>query len=134
AGDELTYDLAVQNNGPSGATDVTVTDTLPNSVTYQSATPSQGSCVRMGRRVTCDLGSVSSAGSATVAIVVTADNDGTMTNTDSVDATEADPNTANNSASEQTTVLPTALPVDLALTKTDSPDPVPADLTVTDRL
>jgi uncharacterized repeat protein (TIGR01451 family) len=131
AGGELTYDLAVQNNGPSGATSVTVTDTLPNSVTYQSATPSQGSCVRMGHRVTCDLGSVSSAGSATIAIVVTADNDGTTTNTASVESTETDPDTANNSASEQTTVLPTTLPVDLALTKSDSPDPVPADSPLT---
>ena len=52
---------------------------------------------------------------------VTPQSTGTITNTASVAGAQTDPVTPNNSASAQTTVNPVA---DLALTKTDSPDPV----------
>ena len=41
AGNALTYALNATNNGPSNATGVTITDTLPAGVTYASATSSQ---------------------------------------------------------------------------------------------
>ncbi|MBA2592590.1 MAG: DUF11 domain-containing protein, partial [Gammaproteobacteria bacterium] len=40
----MTYTVPVTNNGPSNATGVTMTDTLPAGVSFVSATPSQGSC------------------------------------------------------------------------------------------
>jgi uncharacterized repeat protein (TIGR01451 family) len=55
-GQTITYTLGVTNNGPSNATGVTVTDTLPTKVTFVSATPSQGSCSQAAGIVTCALG------------------------------------------------------------------------------
>ena len=49
AGQLLTYTLTVAQRGPSSATGVTVTDTLPAGVTFDSATSSQGSCSRVQR-------------------------------------------------------------------------------------
>src|SRR5688572_5528668 len=57
-GRNMTYTLTVANGGPETATDVVVTDTLPASVTYVSATPSQGSCTQAAGIVTCNLGTI----------------------------------------------------------------------------
>ena len=40
----IIYTIKVTNNGPDTATSVVLTDTLPGSVTFASATPQQGSC------------------------------------------------------------------------------------------
>ena len=104
--------------GPSSATGVTVTDSLPRGVTYQSATPSQGSCSqppgpsparsgaderrqrdRLDRRDAC--------------------RPGTITNTATVTATaDRSPPTTPRAPDDGRPVA------DLSLTKTDSPDPV----------
>jgi uncharacterized protein DUF11 len=94
---------------------VTVTDTLPASVTFVSATPSQGSCVRAGVIVTCYLGSIANGGVATVAIVVKPTVAGGFTNTASVRASSTDPAAGNNADSESTTACritsrPTSIP------------------------
>jgi uncharacterized repeat protein (TIGR01451 family) len=123
AGANLTYTLTASNTGPNSATGITLTDTLPANVTYVSATASQGSCAQAAGVVTCNLGTLASAANATAAIVVrpTAAAVPSVSNTASVTATEFDPNAANNSATAATTVNPAA---DLAVTKTDNPDPV----------
>ncbi len=120
-GGNINYTISVVNNGPSAATNTIVTDALPASVTFVSATPSQGTCSGT-TTVTCNLGTVGSGGgSASIVIVVTAMSPGTITNTASVTATETDTNTANNTATTTTAVSPAA---NLSVTKTDSPDPV----------
>ncbi|RME45097.1 MAG: DUF11 domain-containing protein, partial [Chloroflexi bacterium] len=52
AGETLTYTLEITNNGPSDTTGVTVTDALPAEVSFDSATPSQGSCSEAGGTLT----------------------------------------------------------------------------------
>jgi uncharacterized repeat protein (TIGR01451 family) len=122
AGQQVTYSITVRNNGPSGATGVTVTDPLPAGVSYNSATPSQGTCFQsVPGTVTCNIGGLANGATATVQIIVTATGSGAVTNTATVTRTEPDLNSANNSASATTTIAGRA---DLAVTNTDSPDPV----------
>jgi len=99
----MTYTLTAKNNGPDGATNVTVTDTLPGQVTLKSATPSSGSCVG-NPGVVCTVGSLAAAASATVSLVVTPTVGGSISNTAAVSATESDPVPGNNSATLSTTV------------------------------
>lgn len=98
-GNTITYTITVSNAGPSQATNVVVTDTLPPSLQYVLATPSQGSCSGT-TTVTCNMGTLNSGASATVTLQVQAvATSGTITNSASAVATESDPNSANNSGS-----------------------------------
>jgi uncharacterized repeat protein (TIGR01451 family) len=121
--DPLTYTITVKNNGPADATTVQLADTLPAGVTFESATPLQGTCSEATGTVTCSLDPLPNAQSATVQITVRPQSADTITNQASVSSTDPDPNPADNSASTQTTVSPVA---DLAITATAVPDPVVA--------
>jgi uncharacterized repeat protein (TIGR01451 family) len=121
AGELLTYALSAHNSGPQEATGVTITDTLPTGVTFVSATPTQGSCSEASGTVTCALGTLADQANADVEIQVRHSTPGTITNQATITSDAHDPNTADNSASAETTVDPAA---DLSLTKTDAPDPV----------
>jgi len=103
-GRDFTYTLTVTNNGPDDAQSVLVTDTLPSSVSFVSATPSQGSCGESGGTVTCTLGTMGSGAISTVDVVVTPNAVGTITNTASVSSLISDPNLTNNTDSEDTAV------------------------------
>jgi uncharacterized repeat protein (TIGR01451 family) len=105
AGQNLTYTIAVGNNGPDAASGVTLTDTLPAGVTFVSATPSQGICPPpTGGIITCDLGNLANGASATVTIVVTPNSGCRITNAARVTGNETDPTMTNNIAVEATTV------------------------------
>lgn len=99
-GDTLTYSLAVTNNGPASATNVTVTDTLPSDVTYLSATATQGNCSEANGTVTCLLGTMANAGTATVSILTLAGSPGTLSNTAKVSADQTDSNQSNNTSTQ----------------------------------
>ena len=120
-GSSLTYVLTATNKGPSYATAVTLTDTLSDDVRFVSGVPSQGNCSETEGTVTCELGNLAIGGSATVTIVVIPTAVGTITNIARVTSSASDPNTDDNNASVITTVSPAA---DLALTHSDSPDPL----------
>ena len=122
AGQLLTYTLTVNNQGPSTAIGTQLTDTLPAGTTFDSATPSQGSCAEAAGTVDCSLATIASGAGATVQITVRPQAAGSITNNASVSSSVNDPSSSNNSASASTTVNPAA---DLSLTKTDSPDPIP---------
>jgi uncharacterized repeat protein (TIGR01451 family) len=119
----ITYNFLVSNAGPSAGTAATFTDTLPAGVQFVSASSGQGSCTQTGGVVTCDLGSVPSGSSVTATVVVTGPLlPGTIHNTATVKASEADPNLANNTSTSSTDVglLPVVAPV-----TTPTPPPLP---------
>jgi len=125
AGFPLTYTVTVDNDGPEPATDVQMEDVLPQSVSFVSATPTQGSCSQFLLVVTCALGALADEASASVVIVVTPSGSGTLNNVAAVESATLDPNPLNNLVTEATTVGGGAGPgTDLAVQKADAPDPV----------
>jgi uncharacterized repeat protein (TIGR01451 family) len=80
-GRNMTYTLTVANNGPDGASEVTVVDQLPPAVSLVSAAPSQGGCDESVGTVRCGLGSMANGATATVDIVVRPTLAGTILNT-----------------------------------------------------
>lgn len=115
----ITYTLVVTNLGTVTAASVTVTDALPATVSFVSAS---AGCTNIGSNVICSIGDLASGASATRIIVVNTTLIGVVTNTASVSSTTEDPNHANNSSQAITTI--TGIQTDLAVTKSDSPDPV----------
>ncbi|HEX8651658.1 MAG TPA: hypothetical protein VF708_12530 [Pyrinomonadaceae bacterium] len=93
----LTYTVRVKNRGTTPATNVVMTDMLPASMTFVSATPTQGSCTRAGTTVTCNLGSMAGKSQATVNILVKPQTPGQFRNFASVKSKEDDQNPASNS-------------------------------------
>ncbi|MCW2924130.1 MAG: hypothetical protein JWM98_1534 [Thermoleophilia bacterium] len=118
-GRTIVYTLSYRNNGPSTATNVVVTDTLPAGVTF-SAAGSNPSCLESGGVVTCAVGTMLNGAAGSFNIAVRADQEGSIANTVAIAGTEGDPNSTNSSATATTTVDPTA---DLGVTISDSPDP-----------
>ncbi|MFK7955546.1 MAG: autotransporter domain-containing protein [Lysobacterales bacterium] len=120
-GGTFSYTLAVSNAGPDMASAYTVSDSLPNEVSFDGFTGGDFSCTESAGVVTCDYvgAGLNSGATASVDINVTAQTDGVVSNTATVTLTPPaiDPGTANNSASVDVTINPQA---DLALSKTAS--------------
>ena len=94
----LTYTMQVENNGPSTATGVTLSDPIPGTTTFVSSNTSQGSCSGT-TTVTCNIGTLALGGTATVTIQVQAPLTGGFigNNTATVSSTTTDPGTPNTS-------------------------------------
>lgn len=106
-GDNLTYSLSVTNLGPAMASSVTVMDSLPTSLTFVSATASQGTWATNGDgQFNCALTNISVHGSATISLVVRPNSADTISNTVTVSSSVSDPNIGNNTASAVTTATP----------------------------
>jgi 6-phosphogluconolactonase (cycloisomerase 2 family) len=111
AGNQLTYNITVTNNGPSTAS-VAINDLLPrNFVTFVSCTPGPGGVCDKGAGLnrTITFASLASGQSGTATIVAstvsTLLNGDTISNTSLVSNSSAvDTNSANNSASTSVTV------------------------------
>jgi uncharacterized repeat protein (TIGR01451 family) len=103
----LTYTITVQNLGVADATSTSITDTLPGTVTFVSATSTQGTCSQSAGLVTCTVGTLTASSSVTVTIAVTAPGTSTsLTDTASTTSSVTDPFISNNSASIVTFVEP----------------------------
>jgi uncharacterized repeat protein (TIGR01451 family) len=98
-GDTVTYAVTVVNEGPAAATSVQVSDPLPDSVTYVSDTPSQGS-YDSGSDLWA-VGNLADGGSATLTITATVNSGtagSTVTNTATASAASpTDPDPSDNS-------------------------------------
>ena len=103
-GNTLAYTIEVQNLGPSAATNVVVTDNLPSTVDFVSAS---NGCSRKGRRVTCNVGGLAASGGGakqSLTITVRPNKAGTISNTAEVKSAETDPQASNSSDTENTVV------------------------------
>ncbi len=100
--DPATYEVAVTNLGPDDATNVVVTDLLPNAVNFQSVDTTHGICNHVDSVLTCTLGGLDAMESASISVVATTTSAGVTHNTASVVATEFDPHPANNHAATAT--------------------------------
>lgn len=136
AGESFTYTIVVSNAGPSAATGVTVTDVLPDGIQITSATSTAGTVTTPASAqdtteanpddLTVAIGDLASGASETITVVATVlpAVRTSLSNVVSVTTSDAGMNetdTANNTATEPTAVNAA---VDLAITKTDSVDPV----------
>lgn len=105
-GDDATFTLTVTNDGPQSATNVVVTDDLPNEVTLAGVSTTQGSCTTADP-VVCSIGTLAPGGSATIAIDVTMPKKfDAVTNTATATADQVDPTPAAASATVDCTKKP----------------------------
>jgi len=93
ASSNLVYTISVTNFGPSSASGVVVTDTLPAGVTFVSAT---GGGLNTSGVVSWSLGALTSGQISNLTVTVTAPASGSLTNVASVSSPTGDPNPTNN--------------------------------------
>ncbi|MFZ1217721.1 MAG: hypothetical protein WAO00_00440, partial [Chthoniobacterales bacterium] len=130
-GQNLTYTITVFNLGRDFTASVEMIDNLPASVTFVSATASQGSCSGT-TQIICSLGGLGASNTATVTVVVTPTQAGPLSNGATASTNTAhDPNSGNNFATASTTVLPSGSPTPTptptaTIAPTPTPSPTPA--------
>jgi uncharacterized repeat protein (TIGR01451 family) len=121
-GGSTTYTITASNAGPSTATNTTVADTFPASLTctWTCAGAGGGTCTAAGSGNINDSITLPSGGSATytAACTIVGTASGSLSNTATVTAPGGvtDPSPGNNSATDTDTLTASA---DLAITKTD---------------
>jgi uncharacterized repeat protein (TIGR01451 family) len=112
-GTNITYTITVSNSGPTAAINVMLEDSMPIGQRPLSITPSAGNCLAgvagdPAQPTTCNLGTLSSASSATVTIVAEADNclrdQDTLLNDIGVLSDTFDPDPSNNAFQSTTEV------------------------------
>ena len=135
AGGSLTYTITASNAGPSNAPGTVVADTLPaalSGATWTCVGAGGGTCTAAGSGNLNDTANLPAGGSVTYTLTATVSpgTTGTLSNTATVTAAAGitDPTPGNNSATDTDTVIGQA---DLAVTLTDSPDPVTAGANLT---
>ncbi len=134
-GQDVTFIITAENiqNGLSAADNVTITDDLPDNMTFVSATPSTGSCtgvptagtVTSADSFTCNLGTIPNGAQQTVTVVARPNRalfGTTVTNDTDVTTTTVEIDLTNNDASVDFELADPVL--DLLVNKDDSVDPV----------
>ncbi|MCA3573782.1 MAG: DUF11 domain-containing protein, partial [Aestuariivirga sp.] len=144
AGQDLIYVVTakVTDDGLSQATNVTVTDTLPEGLTFISAEPFDGgppcsttpipgsttSAASNNNTVACNLGTIGNGAQQTVTITVRPNlslRGKTILNTAKVETETPQPTGTDTTPNEDTVETTVEAPrLDLQITKTDDPDPV----------
>jgi uncharacterized repeat protein (TIGR01451 family) len=101
AGAELTYSIEVVNQDAAAATGVEISDPLPNTVEFVTASDT---CRVAERLVTCELGTISAEESKGVEVVVRPTEPGEIVNRATVTSTEPDYDPGDNEATARTQV------------------------------
>ncbi len=128
-GSTVSYSITVRNNGPTavpGGATLTVTDTLPAAMTYQSHSGSGWTCGLGGSTLTCTRPGPLALNATTPAITIVAQaaTAGTIVNSACVSAagTAGDSNAGNDCGSATSTTTVTT--ADVAIAQTATPNPV----------
>lgn len=123
SGQNITYTILVTNNGPSTANNVVVSDPTPSNLTFVQ---NSGGC---NTSYPCTIGTLAPNASVTITSTYSTSPSfsGNVSNTASVSASTADPDTSNNQVTATTNVGAQA---DLVVTK-NGPATVPAGQNVT---
>ncbi len=128
-GENVTFTVAITNNGPQNATDVQVTDQLPPGLTFVSSDAEQGAY--SSSTGIWNVGNIVNGGEITLAITaaVDADTEGqTITNEAAItDFNENDPDPADNTASSGVTVIAGSIDIEVAMV-VDNNQPSEADI------
>jgi uncharacterized repeat protein (TIGR01451 family) len=111
-GGQVSYVLAVRNDGPRDATGVTVEDPIPSGLFFQAAQPSEGTCTITAERLRCQVGALPSGGQALVSLTATvaADAAGTLVNQAIVYGDQGDPDPSNDVARSTIDIRPLPAP------------------------
>jgi uncharacterized repeat protein (TIGR01451 family) len=112
-GQPLVYTITIMNLGPGNANNVVLTDVLPATVTFNSASVP---CTQVGNTLTCSLGTIAAGATRVITITVTPTAPGLITNVALAEGT------GQNTALDAETTLVLA-PTLISVFKTDSPDP-----------
>ncbi|KAA3436100.1 T9SS type A sorting domain-containing protein [Rufibacter hautae] len=115
-GDEVSYTVTVSNNGPSAATNVVVTDKLPATLTFVSATNSSGTGTYDASAGTWSVGTLANGASATLTLVAKVNQSAIITTTATQTHTEYDNTNGNNSASNSITSGTGTITADIKVT------------------
>ena len=131
--DNIIYTITLTNDGPNNAAAVAVTDLLPSGLTYISSTPSQGSYT--SATGLWEILAINNGGSVTLDITARVDSTAGIINTAELTASDqpdpdSTPNNHNPDEDDQAGILINSI-ADLAIAKTDAPDPVDADSLLT---
>lgn len=125
-GDQMRFTVQVGNAGPSTARNVQVVDPMPEGLSLVSAEGDGWTCTAVNQVATCDLvGGDLAAGEGaepiTITVLVTSDAYPSVDNTATVDSTTPDPNRDDNTSTDNVPVPPQ---VDLAISKSHTPEPM----------
>ncbi len=105
----LVYVVVVTNLGPFDAPNVTVSDPLPASLIFKSASTTKGTVTTNGTQVVGTVGTLALSNAVTITLTVVPQATGSVTNILSVVSGYVDPMPANNTNTLITTVLPLPL-------------------------
>ncbi len=128
-GSNLTYNITLTNSGPAPASGVAITDILPPGSALVSSTPPGSWSVSGSNSLVCTVGALPMNSNFTASVTIVPSAVGSITNTITASANEADANATDNVASVVTTINPPS--ADLAVGVVDSPDPVLVGNTLT---
>jgi uncharacterized repeat protein (TIGR01451 family) len=126
AGTNISYTITVANGGPSAASTVQLTDTIPAGSAFVSMIQNSGpvfACGFAAGTETCSIATLANGASASFTLTITTPSGatGTLSNTATVSAATADPTPGNNSSTANTTMNASA---DVGVTKTGPPTAV----------
>ena len=102
-GRQYSYTFTAANLGPASASQTNVVINLPGTLTVDSVTPAQGSCVK-GMVTVCRLGAISSGANKQIQVNVKASAKGAVSISGSAESIEKDGAYSNNSATKTVTI------------------------------